>query len=149
MRKIYTFIILFMFSFKCYSQGYQSSFVSASMAVGTNKNGIVECIESGIWNVDRPLSFYAGISAYNGNAQPKSSSQPLLYDVYGRLCVKLHKDPVFGFFNVATAYVSARGDVGATYRLYYQVGRNCMIGAEPGYSLKNKQALSFLVTVSF
>ena len=106
-------------------------------------------MESGVWDVDRSLSFFAGVSASNGNAQPKSTVVPLLVDAYGRLLVKLHRDPIYGFFNTVTIYASARGNVGATYRLYYQVSRNFMIGIEPGYSMKEKQCAYFLATVAF
>ena len=109
----------------------------------------MQYLEAGLWRADKAISVFGGISASNGDAHLKTDARPLLIDPYIRFSVKLNKQRIGSFYNVVTAFGSARGDAGASYRLYYMIGACTMLGIEPAYSWKKKQSLSFIVTCAF
>lgn len=145
-------LLMLLAGHKANSQCYRAVNASASLLVGADQNGFTEGMEFGVWGVDRPVGLYAGFMTYNQlqtytqGGKTASYMMPTL-DFHARATFKVYQDD--HFWHVLTAYVSGKGDVGASYRLYKPLGDHVVIGVEPGVSLKRQGTVNTLFTFNF
>lgn len=151
MKKL-LFAAVVLLSLQASGQCYKTVNTSMSLHFGIDKNGMTETMEFGAWGVDQPLGAYIGVVFRNHLMSGIERGKPIQYmepfaDFHLRATLKIYEDE--HFYHVLTAYISVKGDAGASYRIYKPLGDHVVVGLEPSICLKAGAGLSTVFTFNF
>lgn len=108
-------------------------------------------------SVPLTLSYFAGVQIaerkekdyYDDDKNTPAMHTVQYVDVYGRIALKISgTEGESNFYHFITAFGSARGNIGASYRLYKSFD-NVLVGIEPNYSLQHTGGINLIITSRF
>lgn len=123
---------IFSGSLDSFSQCDRSAFVF-SLTPGVTRSGAWFSMEAGIWPVQGRLGITAGPVMYDEKINTGKGNEKLTQiDFVGRVIYKL-TEVGSDRPQLITAFGTARGLVGVSYRAYWSIGESQLVGVEPVY----------------
>lgn len=128
-----------------FAQCEPSTFVF-NLIPGVTQSGTFFSMEAGIWPIEGKVGIMAGPVMYDEKV-PKEKGKEKITQIDGIARV-IYKITATGSDHpqLVTAFATARGMLGASYRAYWSIGETQLIGIEPVYVNRLGLGVNFLFT---